>query len=379
MQRSRVSSSKQSAPQTYWDKYGNFSQTFTEVPFESESFSQTTYNSPRVNGKLVLQPQVYQSYHETITYGLVSETRASNISGTTGTSVIQQIYRPPRYIYPEPPQDDAIRAFYQEASAFKTNVAEMIATRQQTIDMVTDAAKKVADLMRSLKRSLADEAKGKRKRKSKAKDDSISARWLELQYGWLPLIQGVYVSVDDPLPPLSRVIVSRKTRRSQWVVKGNNASSFNVSFTGYLRSTVTVSARVTASNTLLAAAHEYGLNNPALLAWELLPYSFVVDWFFQVGAYLEAMTALSGLTVSEASTTTSYNADMNQLWVSNIQGNPGLTYTSSAGTNVVSIKEKSRVKGLPPYPTLPKFKSPLSLNHLANALALLEQTFGRRR
>lgn len=379
MQRSRVTGSKQDAPQTYWDKYGNFSQTFSKVNAKSESFSQTTYNSPRVNGKLVLKPQVYQSYHETISYGLVSETRSSAISGSTNTAVINEIYRPPRSYYPEPPKDDAIRAFYKEASAFKTNVAEMIATRQQTINMVADAAKQVADLMRGLKRTLADEASGRRKRKSKSKDDSISARWLELQYGWLPLVQGVYDSVNNPLPPLSRVITQRRTRNGQWVVKTNMARSFNVSFTGYLRSTVTVSARVTASNTLLAAAHEYGLDNPALLAWELIPYSFVVDWFFQVGAYLEAMTALSGLTVEDASTTTSWTADMNQLWVSNIQGNASTTYTSTAGTNVVSIKEKSRVLGLPPYPTLPKFKSPLSLNHLANALALLEQTFGRRR
>jgi len=33
--------------------------------------------------------------------------------------------------------------------------------------------------------------------------------------------------------------------------------------------------------------------NPVLTAWELVPYSFVIDWFFNVGRALEAMTFLT--------------------------------------------------------------------------------------
>jgi hypothetical protein len=38
-----------------------------------------------------------------------------------------------------------------------------------------------------------------------------------------------------------------------------------------------------------------GLVNPLSIAWELLPWSFVVDWFIPVGNTLEAMTAGYGL------------------------------------------------------------------------------------
>jgi hypothetical protein len=39
-----------------------------------------------------------------------------------------------------------------------------------------------------------------------------------------------------------------------------------------------------------------GIDNPALLAWELLPYSFVVDWFLPVGNYLQSLTDFAGFT-----------------------------------------------------------------------------------
>lgn len=38
-----------------------------------------------------------------------------------------------------------------------------------------------------------------------------------------------------------------------------------------------------------------GLLNPALLWWELLPYSFVVDWFLPVGDVLTSLTAGIGM------------------------------------------------------------------------------------
>lgn len=43
-----------------------------------------------------------------------------------------------------------------------------------------------------------------------------------------------------------------------------------------------------------------GLLNPAAIAWELVPLSFVYDWFHNVGDFLAAQTATSGLTALEA-------------------------------------------------------------------------------
>lgn len=54
------------------------------------------------------------------------------------------------------------------------------------------------------------------------------------------------------------------------------------------------------SNPQLSQLQQLGLTNPALVAWELVPFSFVFDWFISVGQYLQGITALHGVTILKA-------------------------------------------------------------------------------
>lgn len=67
---------------------------------------------------------------------------------------------------------------------------------------------------------------------------------------------------------------------------------------------VTLSGQVVAVNSTVASLRDYGVINPAAIAWELIPFSFVVDWFIGVGDYLNNYTALSGITWKNLSRTT---------------------------------------------------------------------------
>lgn len=51
------------------------------------------------------------------------------------------------------------------------------------------------------------------------------------------------------------------------------------------------------SSAALAAQTGFGVTDPLLLAWELTPFSFVFDWFIDVGSWLEAMSSLNGWNV----------------------------------------------------------------------------------
>ena len=42
-------------------------------------------------------------------------------------------------------------------------------------------------------------------------------------------------------------------------------------------------------------ANQLGLVNPASVAWELIPFSFLVDWFLPVGKFLESYTDTVGM------------------------------------------------------------------------------------
>jgi hypothetical protein len=48
------------------------------------------------------------------------------------------------------------------------------------------------------------------------------------------------------------------------------------------------------------AAQQVGITNPLLYAWEVIPFSFVFDWFLSVGDYLTAQTALQGVQILKA-------------------------------------------------------------------------------
>jgi hypothetical protein len=45
---------------------------------------------------------------------------------------------------------------------------------------------------------------------------------------------------------------------------------------------------------VFAEMAQLGFTNPAAIAWEITPFSFVFDWFYQVGDYLNALSVLSG-------------------------------------------------------------------------------------
>jgi len=49
--------------------------------------------------------------------------------------------------------------------------------------------------------------------------------------------------------------------------------------------------------------NQLGFVNPAVIAWELVPFSFVVDWFSNVGMVLSSYTDFVGMSLQNACTT----------------------------------------------------------------------------
>jgi hypothetical protein len=121
-----------------------------------------------------------------------------------------------------------------------------------------------------------------------------------------------------------------------------------------------------------------GLTNPLLIAWELLPWSFVVDWFLPVGKFVENMDATAGLTFKDGYLTT-YEV------IDSIGTVDGSYLSKTSGVNNIKRGIQSRKKvtvyrqKLTDFPSnpAPSFKNPVSLDHMLNAMALLSQTFKR--
>jgi len=109
-----------------------------------------------------------------------------------------------------------------------------------------------------------------------------------------------------------------------------------------------------------------GMINPASVAWDLLPYSFVFDWICPVGNVLMAMTATSGLSWVGGS----HSAVVVGTRVFHKQWLHGFNETiAPAGHKVASFGYR-RV-ALPGFPEPRLYvKDPFTSQHSANAIAL---------
>jgi hypothetical protein len=125
---------------------------------------------------------------------------------------------------------------------------------------------------------------------------SLANNWLAYQLGWRPLINDLfngYSAIKEVLArdPDIRVEAYETSSfglpnplSSKKVVEGEVQKFCKVGIT----------AKIVKPN--LAALDSLGLINPASLAWELAPLSFVMDYFVNVGDFLQALSAPLGLT-----------------------------------------------------------------------------------
>jgi len=223
----------------------------------------------------------------------------------------------------------------------------------------------------------------------KASSKNLSNYWLEYQYGWRPLLSDIYGSCEalanayylkKPLE-ITGSATSNEVRYNwetqsgsfglsggaAWHLKSNHSYSENSRYT----------LRVLEDEPLLQAMASTGLTNPALLAWELLPYSFVIDWFLPVGNWLQQQEYARGFKFVTG--TFSRRRTGNAVSVmSATRGSlsPAFDLRLKGLGVTVKLDEKIReVLGNWPYSEFPTFKPQLGIERVTSGIALLTQTF----
>jgi hypothetical protein len=104
-----------------------------------------------------------------------------------------------------------------------------------------------------------------------------------MRYAWQPAVQDVYEA--------SKAFEAISNGPRQQVFKTSHRYDVDVSTNGnYLAGTARFQLQRTYTYEMyeeLAAYRQMGLGNPLSILWERLPWSFVLDWFYPVGTYLE--------------------------------------------------------------------------------------------
>lgn len=139
-----------------------------------------------------------------------------------------------------------------------------------------------------------------KKRLISEKDNAEAELFLEFHFGWSPLVSDIYDTMDVLQRDIPSGCIKGRAKDSilNDVIKTISGNATYTS-THNVNVNVVVGAKVGIKNPNLALANQLGIINPAVVIWSLIPYSFVVDWFSNVGTFLESFTDTAGYTITD--------------------------------------------------------------------------------
>lgn len=201
----------------------------------------------------------------------------------------------------------ALRKIVREASnritPFQSGI--FLGELHKTLHMIRRPVNSLMKLMHDYQRAVMKRARGKLSvdRLKRVINDT----YLEYTYGWRPL----FMDVDNGMQALATYASSNpfhveRVTKYGWdeavTVDSDQSSltSINVLTKWELKSTercrVSAGIRVYTDGSLTGSAWTFGLNIDqfAPTAWELLPYSFLVDYFTNIGTIIDAWSVVNG-------------------------------------------------------------------------------------
>lgn len=215
----------------------------------------------------------------------------------------------------------------------------------------------------------------------------VANGYLQFKYGWKPLLSDVYNAANESI----RVVVN-KLERTSASAKIPEGRKYIRKYASY-GSSVDVPVERTVSEgsfsgckigvSLEIPPDSFRLDrwtsvNPVSIAWELVPYSFVVDWFFDIGSYLRNIETglLLGARFRSGYVSEIWRSEvLDELdgWVSptNIY-NQKHRYTANVGERLDLIFTRARLSNYP-FPRRPTINVDLGSGQLFSAAALLRQ------
>jgi hypothetical protein len=155
----------------------------------------------------------------------------------------------------------------------------------------------------------------------------------------------------------------------QEVAGAGNGRSHTAKVRGFVRTSGKIDFQI--ENPLTNTLSSLGLTNPLNVAWELVPFSFVVDWFIPIGDFFNGLIPPQGISNVSGSLTTKL-----RIFVD--------AEVFSEGRYRFPMSAQSAVKYRNPITEIPRYHLVgadinLSKNQIASGLSLLWSVgFGRK-
>jgi hypothetical protein len=214
---------------------------------------------------------------------------------------------------------------------------------------------------------------------------TMANTWLEIRYGWQPVLNSIFDLAEF-----------NRTKAKRFRVEGSKVH--DVPPTAYYDDVqtdpeITGTGHYTAKY-VCAFRGDYWVRdhelfdkgrltplNPASLLWELLPYSFVADWFVDIGGYLQNLESAMGAGVEfiRGYEVQMYVVNANTtLAVSRRQTSPGSSIvTADVQGSLKDVRRRRLVLTDSPVPRFPSLKPELGWKRLISGAALITQILTR--
>lgn len=279
----------------------------------------------------------------------------------------------------------ALNRFHEKLTGELVHLGQVIAERAQTIGLLGDAVKRLAQFLLSFRvkgifRTLKNLCKS-------VNAKNVANDYLAFQFGVLPLISDVKGSaeavahfvVDNINQPFVRIASEAEKSEEETKIVYHNSKPYV--FTTRVTVKIRYVCEYELDNVVTREMSKLGVFNPAEIIWELVPWSFVVDWVLPIGNYLRHLTNDTGLVFKRGSRTTTVTEQIvSKLAYTEKDPRTIPKYWDSENWNSWDIsqtktsKTKTRtILSTPPKVAFPNFKNPLSNTHVFESLALLYQ------
>lgn len=271
----------------------------------------------------------------------------------------------------------------------KWNLALFAAESDQVVDMIASTARTLSRAYKAMRRGNFKRAArelGINEPTSKTRNS-----WLAYRYGWMPLLGDVASAAEAAAsvlynkPEEQRVLcrgpkeenssVARLSASNTQYLHGTGLNSSSRDVHKLERTETKAWLKVRCKSRALMRLEQFGLANPLALAWELVPFSFVADWFVGIGDYLNAQTALLGLEVMDGGTST-----LSTRRISSQRLTPAATgtqkWTGLEPSYTVESRKYTRAYWSGGVPA-PEIDINLNLKRILDSAALIHAVFGR--
>jgi hypothetical protein len=296
----------------------------------------------------------------------------------------------------------ALARHYTKLARKKVDLAVALGEGLKTISSIASAAKRIGGSVLSLKKGHVSAAF---RQLFPTSPKEVANDYLAWKYGLKPLMSDLQGAAEHLVEYVLRTSPFKSNGHAKATFEKANtfvvgtSTSFGTSGTYEVRKAsirVKYGSSFAFSDQLKRQAASLGFTNPLNVAWELLPFSFVADWFIPIGDFLSNLSSIHGLTIKESYRTVFIREDVTRFTILNgfngvmpgegpVFPTPGSDRGSSGHVYFVGVSSEYHMESIYcerkviPLPDLPvpSFKNPISHGHIKSAMALFVQLFAK--